>query len=78
MVNLFKLTFEDRNGFTYSIIKESDNIDNAITEAIDLAERRNSRLVSVEQVWYGHGNNPNLKHQYNMWKFKKKKNKLVR
>ena len=71
MVNLFKLTFEDRNGFTYSIIKESDNIDSAITQAIDLAKGRNSRLVSIEQIWYG--NNSKLKQDYQRWKFKKRK-----
>ena len=71
MVNLFKLTFEDRNGFTYSIIKESDNIDDAITQAIDLAKRRDSRVVSIEQVWYG--NNPKLKQDYQRWKFKKRR-----
>jgi len=74
MDNLFKFSFQC-NGFTVSIIRSFKDEQSAISFGLSYAKKHEYKLLEVEQIWYA---DPNLKHQYNMWKFKKKKNKLVR
>ena len=68
-MNLFKLTFQSNN-FILSVIRPFKDEQTAISFGLSYAEKHDYKLLEVEQVWYS---DPNLKHQYNMWKFKKRK-----
>ena len=73
-MNLFKLSFQSDN-FILAVIRSFKDEQSAISFGLSYAKKHDYKLLEVEQIWYA---DPNLKHQYNMWKFKKRKNKLVR
>ena len=66
-MNLFKLTFQSNN-FILSIIRSFKDEQTAISFGLSYAKKHDYKLLEVEQIWYS-----DPKHQYNMWKFKKKK-----